>query len=535
KYLEDRFTPELWLFAQIFPRRYYADGDLFEKLVDILRHLDSKELKLFLEKYYVSQCTFFLDESQTLIDVNPKYFLSESNPLLGSSLLNAVKTSVFKISGLKFVPSGTGLRIGDVYGNEAVISGAAKQSGYRNVLIVSNIWENLENIEDYISTYLGDNNIDKKNCELLLGRPRPAARFVEYCLEKILVKEELNFNEEFSKFYKDLTSINDVKWSLSQLFDPKRLTYASEVLETLKMAVYFSYCFGFPYIISAAEGKMLFERSFGILVENEDLANALKDKMEKKEYFKNEVLPNLAIIIREPFILRTAFNYFSLKNTDFLKITAEQRLSIVFNESSRGYLWEDYFPFRFKQLAETQNLLNILMESEVCRCSHIANIENTPLIKKSKDFTSKIETKFSDFLRNPEKYGPFFQPIENAGPDLCFFIKDDTETMYPVFVQLKLSRHVTRVAALNTVVPKLFYHINRGAESELANKYREEYNACIEVLTEKYNRRYIGIAIVYPQTWKNEIKNTSADKDGWFGTKKLFDIENAPEIFDQEH
>ncbi|KAJ3200436.1 hypothetical protein HK099_002685, partial [Clydaea vesicula] len=288
KYLEDRFTPELWLFAQIFPRRYYADGDLFEKLVDILRHLDSKELKLFLEKYYVSQCTFFLDESQTLIDVNPKYFLSESNPLLGSSLLNAVKTSVFKISGLKFVPSGTGLRIGDVYGNEAVISGAAKQSGYRNVLIVSNIWENLENIEDYISTYLGDNNIDKKNCELLLGRPRPAARFVEYCLEKILVKEELNFNEEFSKFYKDLTSINDVKWSLSQLFDPKRLTYASEVLETLKMAVYFSYCFGFPYIISAAEGKMLFERSFGILVENEDLANALKDKMEKKEYFKNE-------------------------------------------------------------------------------------------------------------------------------------------------------------------------------------------------------------------------------------------------------
>ncbi|KAJ3382466.1 hypothetical protein HDU92_004760 [Lobulomyces angularis] len=207
KYLNDKFTPELWLFAELFPPRYYVEGELFRRLVDISCHLDSKEPKLFLEKYS--------DESQTLIDVNP---------LLGTSLLNAVKISILKISGLKFVPSRTGLGIGDVYGKRAVKSGAAKLPGNPNVIIVSNIWESFENIEDYISTHLGDNKIDKKNCELLLGRPRPVARFVEYPLEKISVDYELNFNEKFSAFYKDLTSFNSVKWSLIQLFNPKRLT-----------------------------------------------------------------------------------------------------------------------------------------------------------------------------------------------------------------------------------------------------------------------------------------------------------------------
>ncbi|KAJ3211153.1 hypothetical protein HK099_008084, partial [Clydaea vesicula] len=278
KYLNDKFTPELWLFAQLFPPRYYDEGELFRRL----------------------------DESQTLIDVNP---------LLRTSLLNAVKISILKISGLKFVPSRTGLGIGDVYGKRAVKSGAAKLPGNPNVIIVSNIWESFENIEDYISTHLGDNKIDKKNCELLLGRPRPVARFVEYPLEKISVDYELNFNEKFF--------------------------CASEyVLEALKMAVYFAYCFGFPYIMSLTEGKMLFETAFGMLVENEDLVKALEDKMEEKEFFKDELIPNLAIIIREPFILRTAFNYFSSTETDFLKFTAEQSLSLVFNESSRGYLWE---------------------------------------------------------------------------------------------------------------------------------------------------------------------------------------------------
>ncbi|KAJ3382467.1 hypothetical protein HDU92_004761, partial [Lobulomyces angularis] len=82
--------------------------------------------------------------------------------------------------------------------------------------------------------------------------------------------------------------------------------------------------------MSLTEGKMLFETAFGMLVENEDLVKALEDKMEEKEFFKDELIPNLAIIIREPFILRTAFNYFSSTETDFLKFTAEQSLSLVF-------------------------------------------------------------------------------------------------------------------------------------------------------------------------------------------------------------
>ncbi|KAJ3376936.1 hypothetical protein HDU92_008805 [Lobulomyces angularis] len=271
-----------------------------------------------------------------------------------------------------------------MYGKGAAISGAAKLPGNPNDLIVSNIWENLENIEDYISKYL--------------GRPRPAARFVEYCLEKILVKDELNFNEEFSAFYKDLTSFNSI--------DIRERGFGN-----FKNGCFFAYCFGFPYIMSAAEGKMLFERSFGILVENEDLARALEDKMEEKEYFKDELLTNLAIIIREPFILRTAFNYFSLKKTHFLKIT-----SLVFNESLRGYLWEKQ---KFIEYFNGKGCLPFLP---------YANIENTPLVKKSKEFQAKMKS-------------------IGAGPDLCFFIKDDAETM---------------VSALNTIVPKLFTILTEG-------------------------------------------------------------------------
>ncbi|KAJ3378181.1 hypothetical protein HDU92_007604 [Lobulomyces angularis] len=98
--------------------------------------------------------------------------------------------------------------------------------------------------------------------------PRPTALFVEQCLQKIL-KQPINFNanEKFPGFYADLTEMNRVEWSLSRLFDEKRLTLNHfAVLDTLKMAVYFRYCFGFPYVFSALEGKHLFKRSFGILV-----------------------------------------------------------------------------------------------------------------------------------------------------------------------------------------------------------------------------------------------------------------------------
>ncbi|KAJ3214923.1 hypothetical protein HK099_006611 [Clydaea vesicula] len=80
------------------------------------------------------------------------------------------------------------------------------------------------------------------------------------------------------------------------------------------------YCFGYPYVESATEGKKLFERYFGILFDDDDLAKAVEsdetitlDEKEEEET-ENELSHRLTSIIREHFILQTALYFFLKKD-----------------------------------------------------------------------------------------------------------------------------------------------------------------------------------------------------------------------------
>ncbi|KAJ3381779.1 hypothetical protein HDU92_005128 [Lobulomyces angularis] len=136
-----------------------------------------------------------------------------------------------------------------------------------------------------MAMYLGEIELDQKNSELLMA-----------VLVLQLYKEKLAANEVFSDFYKNLTGV-----------------------EYFKNGSFFAYCFGYPYVESATEGKKLFERYFGILFDDDDLAKAVEsdetitlDEKEEEET-ENELSHRLTSIIREHFILQTAL-YFFLKN-----------------------------------------------------------------------------------------------------------------------------------------------------------------------------------------------------------------------------
>lgn len=134
------------------------------------------------------------------------------------------------------------------------------------------------------------------------------------------------------------------------------------------------------------------------------------------------------------------------------------------------------------------------------------------------------------YLENPDLYGPFLVPHFDAGPDLCFLISINC-TLIPVFVQLKLSNHVSRVKALATTDPMKFY---TSKNNKRAKKYSTEYQNCIGTIKSKYNGTHIGILIAYPQSWKSE-KMTKTNINGWIRYEKVFDGAHKGEIFDEEH
>ncbi|KAJ3202409.1 hypothetical protein HK099_001862, partial [Clydaea vesicula] len=214
-------------------------------------------------------------------------------------------------------------------------------------------------------------------------------------------------------------------------------------MEILKKAVYFQLCFGFPYVVNVDSDARLFEYAFGILLEQR-----LKNSVERN------------IVVNESFILQTAYNILSKEN-DILRITAETRIGESLIAQSRGCLWEDYFPHHLKRIAENRNILDILTEPTNIS-SNIYNINEFPIIS-----------------------------------DLCFFIERcDGGGLIPVFIQLKLSHHVSRVAALSTTDPIKFY-------SDKNNKQIENY--------------------------------IEEDSDGWVRYEKVFDGTLENRIFDETH
>ena len=161
--------------------------------------------------------------------------------------------------------------------------------------------------------------------------------------------------------------------------------------------------------------------------------------------------------------------------------------------------------------------------------SDIYNRKLEPLISKG-GIGDQGGISLSSYLENPEQYGTFFIPHFNAGPDLCFLLKVDN-ILTPVFVQLKLSHHVSRVKALATTDPLKFY---TSKNNRRPKKYETEYQKCIRILKSEYNGRHIGVLIVYPQSWKSSI-NTTTTSDGWKRVVKVFDYVNRGEIFDEDH
>ncbi|KAJ3202408.1 hypothetical protein HK099_001861, partial [Clydaea vesicula] len=201
--LKTKLTPELWLFVQLFPERYYSHN-FFTILVEILRHLKENDLKDMLnslvQKIPEKLLAIFLDESQLIVDVGSDSFPSKSTPGATCSLLNAIKNSISnEAEKFCFIPTGTGLRIGDVHGEGSKLSSAAKDSKQSLILTVSNVWETPDDIQKYLSRYLGSSFIlEKEKACLLLGRVRPVALFLEQCL--VCIDTDFEINNYFEEF-----------------------------------------------------------------------------------------------------------------------------------------------------------------------------------------------------------------------------------------------------------------------------------------------------------------------------------------------
>ncbi|KAJ3377968.1 hypothetical protein HDU92_007789 [Lobulomyces angularis] len=458
----------------------------------------------------------FLDESQLIVDVGSDSFPSKSTPGATCTLLNAIKNSISnEAEKFCFIPTGTGLRIGDVHGEGSKLSSAAKDSKQSLILTVSNVWETPDDIQKYLSRYLGSSFIlEKEKACLLLGRVRPVALFLEQCL--LCIDTDFEINNYFEEFWKELTNVSKLQWSLSYLFDSSRFSVDTDFLQTmeiLKKAVYFQLCFGFPYVVNVDSDARLFEYSFGILLEQR-----LKNSVERN------------VVVNESFILQTAYNILSKEN-DFLRITAETRIGESLIAQSRGYLWEEYFPHHLKRIAENRNILDILTEP-TNTSSNIYNINKFPIISKGDSFGENNANQLSCFLENPQKFSPFFIPSFNAGPDLCFFIERcDGGGLIPVFIQLKLSHDVSRVAALSTTDPLKFY---RDKNNKKIENYMEERKKCIDIINNQYNKTHIGILIAYPKSWLSSTYEKK-DNDGWVRYEKVFDGTLENRIFDETH
>lgn len=414
------------------------------------------------------------------------------------------------------------MRISDIHGQQSKISPAAKDLQSVPILIVSNTWKSIADIQSYISHYLGQiHRLEDDLSYKLIGRVRPVALFIEQCL---LCFKCIDFEvgDYFREYYNTLTKSSTLQWSLSYLFHESRFAKHEfiQVMEILKKAVYFQLCFGFPYVLNVDSHAQLFEYAFGILYEEPMPSGVVEMK----------------IVINEPFILQTAYNLFSRNGYDFLKLTAEARIGESLISSSRGYLWEvsslqgylclqEYFPHRFTDLAPKlyRILTGIDLESKI----HNHKLE--PMISKG-GIGDQGGILLSSYLENPGLYGTFFIPHFNAGPDLCFFIEVEN-TLIPVFVQLKLSSHVSRVKALATTDPLEFYTSKNKQRSE---NYAKEYRQCINILKRKYGGRNFGILIVYPQSWKSS-KTTTTTSNGWNRFEKVFDGANRGDIFDVNH
>ncbi|KAJ3378284.1 hypothetical protein HDU92_007509 [Lobulomyces angularis] len=506
---ENIFTPEIWLFTQLFPNFYAADN-FFSSMVKIIRHLSEEDLRDQLRKLTADFKTFvhnhkicfFLDEAQVIVDVGENSFPSKTNNT--SALLNAIKNSVIGLSDdFVFIASGTGLRLNDLSGNGAKLSAACKINPAELKLVVSNMWTTTESINGYIKHYLKE-TLSEENCILLLGRVRVVATFVEKFLT--LNDKNTSVDKYFNEFYKMLTTCEAIEWSFLSLFNRKRFLeekHYLQVMENLKKAVYLKLCFGITYTVPVVQEVLLFELAFGILTEDSD---------EKDQ---------LTISIKENLMLQTALNYFSDCNPKFLLSFAERQIGDNRTPQSRGFLWEEYMPHHLKEVGEFESLWKIFTGEDFDSTIH--NLKKDTLIQKDG------KKRLSDFLKNPES--TFFLPNCYAGPDLCFFISRANKKLVPVFVQLKLASDLNLQNALATTNPAHFY---RNKNLKTYRSYMKEKEECLEIIKGDYDNTTIGVVICYPGGHRTPIC-TKTEKDGVVRYEKVFDGLNVDGFFTAEH
>lgn len=178
---------------------------------------------------------------------------------------------------------------------------------------------------------------------------------------------------------------------------------------------------------------------------------------------------------------------------------------------------------------DSDKVLYSTLTGSVSGQAKIHNVRS-PLISKG-DKVGEVEAvTMSSFLADPAQYGTFLIPHFDVGPDLCFFIEHEPN-LVPVFVQLKLSKRVSRVNAVATTDPEKFYSCKNKKRPK---KYISEHKRCMEILKARYNGFHIGILIVYPQEWKSELFSETY-KAGLVRFERVFDGRNQDGIFDEAH
>lgn len=208
-----------------------------------------------------------------MVDVEVNRFPSSSTPNKTCNLVNAIKNAALKCSEfIVFIPSGTGMRLADFLGSETKVFGAAKDTDSNFVMIVSNTWDTVKDIQAYVFKYSKE-TLDPDNAKLFVGRVRPLALFVEQMILSSNASN-LELNEKFQIFLKQITTKGDL-WSLYCLSDNKKCDKECyvKVMGILKQCIYLQICFEFPYTSNDDYAIELFELAFGIIYKVKELTS----------------------------------------------------------------------------------------------------------------------------------------------------------------------------------------------------------------------------------------------------------------------
>ena len=471
--LNEKITPEEWLFVQLFPLHFFNGIDLFETLAERI-FTECSDLSVY--KYVAFKLNFYcvvIDEAQEFSKMMEHMFISVSSiidrtQVITRSLLSALQTACIH-TRLKLIVAGTGKSLANIVldsrSNQLNLPNADELNVYTNFPVLKP-----DEVERLLLIFFPSNlgypqasNMEKIK-QWLWGRPRIIVRF----LEEMIHTNCSNVSELLDRFILKMTDPSSDEdcapigvfkryWSRFDIFRKcfwkscsYDVSYDSENLDFVELGI------SFPRKLNNATIR------FEVSPEPLYLEAA---RRAMNSYKKDEFLLNYLREVQDSVsALDTRFECIcTLKLIPFLGSNLNDPNSVL------------------AELIQTSKLPDILkgewefVESTYGKLAHRSD--------QAQDFYSwatialKIETWNAEVrpLFNGEPVLGVFYPDQRLGPDIVAvgMIRDErtkkVKNLVAIFIQAKLVIDLDAnncTEALLTVDPNLFHHSNRDITKE---------------------------------------------------------------------